>query len=85
MLVCMRTTLNLPDALAEAVKKRAAEEGRTVTSLVIEGLRAVLARKEDTARTAPRLPTSGRSGGRMLVDITDRDALWDVLDADGPQ
>ena len=23
------------------------------------------------------------SGGRMLVDIADKDALWDVLDADG--
>jgi len=27
------------------------------------------------------LPTFG--GGRMLVDIADKDALWDVLDADG--
>ncbi len=31
-------------------------------------------------RGAP-LPTFG--GGRMLVDIADKDAVWDVLDADG--
>jgi hypothetical protein len=83
MLVCMRTTLNLPDALAEEVRRRAAAEGRTFTSLVVEGLRAVLAKAETPAGPAPRLPTSGRPGGQVLVDITDRDALWDVLDADG--
>jgi plasmid stability protein len=82
MLVCMRTTLNLPDALAEEVRKRAAAEGRTFTSLVVEGLRAVLA-KEAPAGPAPRLPAFGRGDGKMLVDITDRDALWEVLDADG--
>ncbi len=85
MLVCMRTTLNLPDALAEAVRKRAAAEGRTFTSLVVEGLRAVLATTEDPAQPAPRLPMSGRPDGRVLVDLADRDAVWDVLDVDGPR
>jgi plasmid stability protein len=83
MLVCMRTTLNLPDALAEEVRKRAAAEGRTFTSLVVEGLRAVLAKSAASAEPAPRLPSYGRPGGRVLVDLTDRDALWEVLDADG--
>jgi hypothetical protein len=85
MLVCMRTTLNLPDALAEEVRKRAAAEGRTFTSLVVEGLRAVLAKSEGATGPAPRLPTSGRPGGQILVDLADRDAVWDVLDADGPR
>lgn len=83
MLVCMRTTLNLPDALAEAVKARAAREGRTFTSLVEEGLRAVLDRDDEPA--VPPLPAYGTPGGRFLVDITDRDALWAALDADGPR
>ena len=81
----MRTTLNLPDALAEEVRRRATEEGRTFTSLGVEGLRAVLARTEDNAQPVRRLPTSGRPGDQMLVDITDRDAIGDVLDADGPR
>ena len=79
----MRTTLNLPDALAEEVGKRAAAEGRTFTSLVVEGLRAVLARTEAPAGPASRLPAYGRGDGKVLVDITDREALWEVLDADG--
>lgn len=83
MLVCMRTTLNLPDALAEAVKARAAREGRTFTSLVEEGLRAVLDRN-DEHEVAP-LPAYGKPDGRFLVDIADRDTLWAALDDDGPR
>lgn len=83
MLVCMRTTINLPDALGQAAKRRAAAEGRTFTSLVEEGLRRVLA-DEDEAQARCELPAYGGSGGRMLVDIADRDALWDALDADRP-
>lgn len=79
----MRTTINLPDALAEAAKARAAAERRTFTSLVEEGLRAVLA---DTTAAAPvELPTYGSGDGEVLVDLHDRDALWAVLDGDRPR
>jgi plasmid stability protein len=79
MLVCMRTTILLPDGLAEAAKQRAAEQGRTFTSLVEEGLRAVLA-SDNSAHIAVVLPVYGTVGGQMLVDIDDRDALWAALD-----
>jgi hypothetical protein len=82
MLVCMRATINLPDALAEAAKARARAEGRTFTSLVEEGLRSVLARTEQPAPAEP-LPAYGDPQGRFLVDPADRDALWAALDADG--
>ena len=79
MLICMRTTLNIADGLAEAAKRRAAAEHRTLTSLIEEGLRTVLARDEQP--TAPRrLPTYGRRGDQMLIDIDDRDALYAALD-----
>jgi len=82
MLICMRTTINLHDALAEAAKRRAVEEGRTFTSLVEEGLRAVLDRSP--VRPAPAtLPTYGDPGARLLIDLQDREALWAALDADG--
>ncbi len=51
MLVCMRTTLNLPDALAQEAKARAEAEGRTLTSLVEEGLRAGLTAKPNRRRS----------------------------------
>lgn len=42
MLICMRTTLNLDDALAAAAKAEAARSGSTMTSLIEEGLKKVL-------------------------------------------
>ncbi len=86
MLICMRTTINLPDGLATAAKARAAAEGRTFTSLVEEGLRTVLA-DDDVLRRPPveLLPATGDPTDRFLIDPTDREALWAALDADGPR
>ena len=78
----MKTTVNLPDALLEAAKRRAREQQRTVTSLIEEGLHRVLA---DTPEgSTPDLPTWGTGEGRVLVDVHDREALWEALDADVP-
>ena len=82
MLVCMRTTINLPDGLAEDAKRKARESGQTFTSLVIEGLRRVL-NESSTPGAIERLPVHGSSSHRPLVDIADRDALAAALDADG--
>lgn len=83
MLICIRTTINLPDALAEAAKSKAASEGRTFTSVVEEGLRTVVAATSSSPPVATRLPVSGRLGDRPLVDLDDPEALWEALDADG--
>jgi len=84
MLVCVRTTLNLPDALVEAAKAKASAEGRTLTSLIEEGLRAVLGTPRSGA-TPIALPAFGDPVDRFLVDLGDRDALWAALDAGGPR
>jgi plasmid stability protein len=84
MLICLRTTINLPDGLAEAAKAKAAAEGRTFTSVVEEGLRAVLA-TDRSGTSSIELPAYGDPDGRVLVDILDRDALWEALDADNPR
>lgn len=81
----MRTTLNLPEGLMAEAKARAAQEGRTLTSLVVEGLRGVLDRSSDGEVTIEPLPAFGTPEGRPLVDLSDRDALWAALDADGPR
>ena len=84
MLICMRTTINLPDGLAEAAKRRAADEGRTFTSVVEEGLRTVLATSPEHDPPPP-LPAYGDASARFLVDPADRAALWEALDADRPR
>ncbi len=81
MLICMRTTINLPDALAEAAKAKAAAEGRTFTSVVEEGLRSVLG--PSAPATPIELAGYGDPHGKVLVDLADREALWATLDADG--
>lgn len=84
MLDSMRTTINLPDALVAAAKARAATEGRTLTSLIAEGLRTVLHRPAQAPSVEP-LPAFGDPDSLPLVDILDREALWSALDADGPR
>jgi len=70
MLICMRTTIRLPDALLEKAKRRAAAEGRTFTSLVEEGLAMVLAEPPSKRRKGPPLPVSEAKGGvRSGVDL----------------
>lgn len=79
MIHCMRTTMNLPDALLSQAKRQAAAEGRTLTSLVEEALRARLGMVNAQVRTTVELPSW--EGGGFLVDITDPDAMWEALDA----
>lgn len=72
MLVCMRTTLNIDDALAAAAKAEAQRSGTTVTSLVEEGLRKVLAERapedEDLQRRVDRILAHGRAIAAALPD-----------------
>lgn len=83
MLVCMRTTLNLPDALAAAAKAQAAAEGQTFTSFLEQALRERLAAVQRASPVSP-LPTFGDPAtSHFLIDIDDHDALWDALDAHG--
>jgi plasmid stability protein len=74
--------MNLPDSLLEAARARAEREGRTVTSLVEEALRDLLARSPVTPETRA-LPTDGHPEGRFLIDIDDAEALATALDEDG--
>jgi hypothetical protein len=78
----MRTSINLPDSLVDAVKRKAQAEQRTFTSVVEEALRSALATSVEPAAT-PQLPTFGDPTGQFLIDPADREALWAALDADG--
>jgi hypothetical protein len=84
MLVCMRTTINLPDGLAEAAKAKATAQGTTFTRLVEEGLRAVLERDDEATVPSAPLPAYGNPDATILIDLTDREAVWTALDTDDP-
>ncbi len=77
-----RTTVRLPADLLKRAKRKAASEGRTLTSLIEDGLRLVVAEKKKTAQTQ-RLPppVSTATGGPMPgIDISDFSALQEIED-----
>jgi hypothetical protein len=69
-----RTTIRLPDDLMNRARKRAAEKGRTLTSLIEEGLKALLVEPKRATRKRIRLPVSKASGGTLPGVDLDRSA-----------
>lgn len=77
----MRTTIRLSDDLLYRAKKKAAEQGRTLTSLVEEGLKTVLAESKAARGTRVQLPISKRSGGTLPgVDLNRSSDLQDRME-----
>ncbi len=77
----MRTTVDLPDELLRQARARAAQEGRSLTSLLADGLRLRLA--AEPAAPVPRpLPVSPCSGALTPgIDPSRAKALLDAADA----
>ncbi len=73
----MKTTLNIDDTVISQLKREAARQGRTMSELVETALR-MLFRTQKKKEELPPLP-SFRSGG-VLVDIADRDALYQAME-----
>ncbi len=78
----MKTTIDLPDELMVAAKKKAAQDRTTLRALFERGLRSQLS----TPRSAHR--NSGRRRLRLVtvpggltpdLDLTDRDAMQDWI------
>jgi hypothetical protein len=61
-----RTTVRLPPELLRRAKRKAAAEGRTLTSLMEDGLRYVVSDKRPSkAPKIPPLPVSEETGGLL--------------------
>lgn len=69
-----RTTVRLPEDLLRKAKRKAAQEGRTLTSLIEDGLRLVVAadKRPKAKRVMPRV--SKATGG--LMPGIDLDQFW---------
>lgn len=76
----MRTTIQLPDELATAARRRALEQHTTFTAIVTDALRAALAAEPASDREHSPLPTFGASGPRPGVDLDDSASLRDLMD-----
>lgn len=73
----MKTTLNIDASIMTRLKREAARQGRTMSEMVETALRLML-RAERNRAPLPNLPSF--HGGREIVDISDRDALYRAMD-----
>lgn len=78
----MRTTVRLDDALLEQAKSEATRRHQTLTALIEQGLRLILAKKQEPSRRrSVRLPVCRAGGGTLPgVDLNDSAALLDVME-----
>jgi len=79
MVFRMKTTLIIPDPVLRDLRRHAAKRGTTMSELAAELLRKGLAERPKPTHLPP-LPSF--NAGRLLVDVADRDTLYDVLDAE---
>lgn len=77
----MKSTLEIDEAIMQRLRDEAKRRGATVSALVEAGIWHILSEKAPTAKAdepLTDLPT-WNSGGE-LVDITNRDELYRVMD-----
>ena len=80
MLLNMRTTVRLDPHLMRAAKKLAAETHRTLTAVIEDALREVIARRRTSEREI-EMPISKNLGGAMPgVDLIKTSELLDRLE-----
>jgi hypothetical protein len=77
-----RTTVRLPEELMRRAKRKALRDGRSMTSLIEEGLRRVLEERSSTPKHGRVLPpVSTATGGLMSgIDLNDSAALQEMDD-----
>ncbi|MGH7948168.1 MAG: hypothetical protein ACREQF_02965 [Candidatus Binataceae bacterium] len=77
MVFHMKTTLNIDDTVMARLKREAVRQGRTMSELVESALRSSF-KVNRTRDPLPPLPTFDSGGA--LVDIADRDALYQAME-----
>jgi hypothetical protein len=79
----MRTTIRLDDELLAEVKQVAARTNRTLTAVVEDALRQLLATQNELSRREPvRLTTFGKGGLLPGVDLDDSAELLSLMESD---
>ncbi len=74
----MKTTLNIPDPVMKRLRQEAARQGRTISELVEAALRRMLDETRAGPPSLPPLPSF--DGGRVLVDVANREALYTAME-----
>ena len=77
-----RTTVRLPEELLDRARRKAAAEGRTLTSLIEEGLQLVIAENRQAKKAKRVMPRISEATGGLMpgIDLTDSAALQELED-----
>lgn len=77
-----RTTVRLPGDLVRRAKRRAAADGRTLTSLIEDGLRTVLTQSNPAVKKKRVMPRVSKAVGRLApgADVTRSSSLQEIDD-----
>ena len=70
-----RTTVRLPEDLLKKAKRKAAQEGRTLTSLIEDGLRLVVAEQGKRPKAKRVMPRVSKATGGLRPGVT-LDPFW---------
>jgi hypothetical protein len=77
----MRTTIRLEEMLLCQLKQLAMDTHRTLTAVIEDAVREVLARKKREGRRSPvKLPTSGHGGLRPGIDLNSNASVLDAME-----
>jgi len=79
----MRTTIHLDDNLLAELRRIAADDGRTLTSVIQDALREALSRRQDSPSAPVELPVFHGSGLLPGVDLHDSASLLDHMETRG--
>lgn len=75
-----RTTLDLDASVLAELRRRGQREGKSMGQIASELLARGMA--EGAEQRVPALQWRSDDLGEALVDLEDRDAVWEALDAD---
>ena len=78
MVFHMKTTLVIDDGIMRRIKEEAARRKTTISAMVEAALRKMLETPPPERQKLRPLPTF--DGGGALVDISDRDALYEAME-----
>jgi hypothetical protein len=79
-----RTTVRLPEDLLSRARRKAAAENRTLTSLIEDGLRAVVGENRKTEKRKSVMPRVSKASGGLMpgIELTAPSTLQEADDLD---
>ena len=79
-----RTTVRLPEDLLNRARRKAAAEGRTLTSLIEDGLRLIVTEDRKGTKGKRVLPRISKATGGPLpgIELTELSTLQEIDDLD---